>query len=73
MRFLEYTGVQRQGRYGRPGTKYLSNITQTKARDGEKEKATAKMAQINAANDILSDPGHRLRYDRDPASTNIFQ
>lgn len=35
-----------------------------RAKEGEKEAATKKMAEINEANEILSDPVKRKRYDR---------
>ncbi|XTI88957.1 heat shock protein DnaJ, partial [Cenococcum geophilum] len=35
-----------------------------RAKEGEKETATKKMAEINEANEILSDPVKRKRYDR---------
>ncbi|OCL09409.1 heat shock protein DnaJ, partial [Glonium stellatum] len=35
-----------------------------RAKDGEKEAATRKMAEINEANEILSDPFKRKTYDR---------
>ena len=37
---------------------------------GFREEATARLAELNAAYAILSDPETRARYDRDPASFN---